>query len=51
MPDAFAGVALHVTVVVPGHLHDNTVACDRLGVGRTRQVVDIYGVYHVPDAI
>ena len=43
--------ALHITTVVPRHLHGNAATCDRLRVERTRKVVDVHGVYHVPDVV
>lgn len=49
--DALAIVALHVAAVVPGCLHSDAAACDGLGIGRTRKVVDVRGLYHVPVVI
>lgn len=41
---------LHYTLA-SRHLHGNAAACDRVNVERTPKVVDVYGVYHVPDIV
>ena len=49
--ESFVVGARHVATVVSRHLHGNAATGDRLRVGRTRKVVDVHGVYHVPDVV
>ena len=51
LSDSFSVVALHVTAVVPHHLHGDVAACDRLRVERARKVVDVHSVYHAPNVV
>ena len=43
--DAPAVLAPHVAVDVPGCLHGDAAACNRLGVGRARRAVNEYIIY------
>ena len=47
MSDAFAVAAPHFSVGMSSCLHGDAATCDRVGVGRTREAVNEYGVYHV----
>ena len=48
---AVAAPLRSTAVVVPGCLHGDAAACDQTESGRTREVVDVYTVYHVPDVV
>ena len=49
MPDTLTVVALHVIFVARSCLHSDATACHRLVIERTREVVNVHGVYHVSD--